>query len=230
MATRESSLLFDGVFPLGLGLDPHYKAGGALIALFSRLAGARVLVDTAEAYGTERFVKEAALPRDLLFISTKVSPEHILGMRQAITSSLRRLGVEDVDLYLTHRLDPSVTLAATLEKLVSLKREGLARHIGLCNVSLTTLKEARALCPEIEVVQCYYSSAYTLPEKAMIPYCVENNVSFMAYSPLKYVKDKREGLRYVLGREVLPLVMTNDEKHLRENVATVRQAVMWEDA
>lgn len=108
------------------------------------------------------------------------SPAYI---RQACESSLRRLGLERIDLYYAHRLAPEADLSATMGTLNDLIREGKVAHIGLCEVSAATLKAAHQLCP-VTVLQSEYSLWTREVEEKLLPLCRELNIGFVAYSPL----------------------------------------------
>jgi aryl-alcohol dehydrogenase-like predicted oxidoreductase len=108
------------------------------------------------------------------------SPEYI---RFACEDSLRRLGVECLDVYYAHRLNPEVSVEETVAVMADLVRAGKVRAIGLCEVSAETLRVAHAVHP-ISVVQSEYSLWSRDPELDLLPACRELGVSFVAYSPL----------------------------------------------
>lgn len=108
------------------------------------------------------------------------SPQYI---RQACEDSLRRLGVETIDLYYAHRLAPEVPIEETIGVMADLVRSGKVRALGLCEISGATLRLAQAVHP-IAVVQSEYSLWNRDPELELLPACRELQVSFVAYSPL----------------------------------------------
>lgn len=108
------------------------------------------------------------------------SPQYI---RQACEDSLRRLGVETIDLYYAHRLAPEVPIEETIGVMADLVRSGKVRALGLCEISGKTLRQAQAVHP-IAVVQSEYSLWNRDPELELLPTCRELQVSFVAYSPL----------------------------------------------
>jgi aryl-alcohol dehydrogenase-like predicted oxidoreductase len=108
------------------------------------------------------------------------SPAYI---REACEASLRRLGVECLDLYYAHRLDPTVPVQETVAVMADLVQEGKIRAIGLCEVSGETLRAAHAVHP-IAVVQSEYSLWTRDAELELLPVCRELGVSFVPYSPL----------------------------------------------
>jgi aryl-alcohol dehydrogenase-like predicted oxidoreductase len=109
------------------------------------------------------------------------SPEYI---RQACEASLRRLGIDCIDLYYIHRLNREQTpLEDSLGALASLVEQGKVRYIGLCEVSPHTLRRAAALHP-IAAVQSEYSLWTRDPEQGVLAAAREVGAAFFAYSPL----------------------------------------------
>lgn len=104
-------------------------------------------------------------------------------MRRACESSLKRLGVERIDLYYVHRIDRVRPIEETMEGLAALKREGKIGHIGLCEVSAETLRRAHAVHP-VTAVQTEYSLWTRDVEAEILPACRELGIGFVAYSPL----------------------------------------------
>ncbi|MDO6704624.1 aldo/keto reductase [Photobacterium sp. 1_MG-2023] len=108
------------------------------------------------------------------------SPEYI---RSACEHSLRRLGVECIDLYYIHRLDPNAAIETTMQTLAALVAEGKIAHIGLSEVSASTLRRAHAVHP-VTAVQTEYSLWTRDVEAEILPTCRELNIGFVPYSPL----------------------------------------------
>ncbi|MBP6121373.1 MULTISPECIES: aldo/keto reductase [Providencia] len=108
------------------------------------------------------------------------SPKYI---RMACENSLRRLGVECIDLYYIHRLDPNIAIETTIHTLAELVTEGKIAHIGLSEISATTLKKAHAIHP-ITAVQTEYSLWTRDVEAEILPTCRELGIGFVPYSPL----------------------------------------------
>ena len=104
-------------------------------------------------------------------------------LRQACEASLKRLRVEQIDLYYIHRLDPAQPIEATMETLAALKAEGKIAHIGLCEISAATLRRAHAVHP-VTAIQTEYSLWTREVEAEILPTCRELGVGFVAYSPL----------------------------------------------
>lgn len=108
------------------------------------------------------------------------SPEYA---RRSCEASLRRLGIEQIDLYYVHRLDATTPVEETMDALAQLVREGKIAHIGLCEVSAATLRRAHAIHP-VAAVQTEYSLWTREVESAVLPACQELGVGLVAYSPL----------------------------------------------
>jgi aryl-alcohol dehydrogenase-like predicted oxidoreductase len=108
------------------------------------------------------------------------SPSYV---RAACEASLRRLGVETIDLYYVHRLDPSAALEDTMEALARLVEAGKVRAIGLSEVAPETLRRAAALHP-VAAVQSEYSLWTRDPEDGVLQACRDVGAGFCAYSPL----------------------------------------------
>lgn len=104
-------------------------------------------------------------------------------IKQACEASLSRLGVERIDLYYVHRLNPDHPVEETMESLSRLVAEGKVGHIGLCEVSADTLRRAHAIHP-VAAVQTEYSLWTRHVEKEILPTCRELGVGFVPYSPL----------------------------------------------
>ena len=108
------------------------------------------------------------------------SPAYV---RKALEGSLRRLGVDHVDLYYQHRVDPKVPIEETVGALASLVREGKVRHIGLSEASAPTLERAHKVHP-IAALQTEYSLWTRDPESGLLATCRRLGVGFVPYSPL----------------------------------------------
>lgn len=108
------------------------------------------------------------------------SPEYV---RRACDASLQRLGVEQIDLYYQHRVDPRVPIEETVGAMSELVTAGKVRYLGLSEASADTLKRACGVHP-ITAVQSEYSLWSRDIEAEVIPACVELGVSLVAYSPL----------------------------------------------
>ena len=158
------------------------------------------LFDTAEAYGplvNEELVGEALAPfRGRVVIATKFGfkldpktgaqvgtdsrPAHI---RQVAESSLKRLGVDAIDLLYQHRVDPEVPIEEVAGAVKELIREGKVRHFGLSEAAPQTIRRAHAVQP-VTALQSEYSLWWRGPEQAVLPTVEELGIGFVPYSPL----------------------------------------------
>lgn len=103
--------------------------------------------------------------------------------RKACEASLRRLGVEQIDLYYAHRINPEEPIEETIGGLERLVQSGKIARIGLCEVSAATLRRAHAVHP-ITAVQTEYSLWAREVEREVLPTCRELGIGFVPYSPL----------------------------------------------
>jgi len=107
-------------------------------------------------------------------------PEYV---RQACDASLARLGVESIDLYYQHRVDPEVPIEDTVGAMADLVRAGKVRHLGLSEAAPATLRRAVAVHP-VAALQTEYSLWSRDPEGELLSTCRDLGVGFVAYSPL----------------------------------------------
>jgi aryl-alcohol dehydrogenase-like predicted oxidoreductase len=210
------------------------------------------LIDTADSYGpyvADRLIRAALhpYPADLV-IATKVGftrggpgrwtvvgrPEYL---RQQTELNLRHLGVERIDLLQLHRIDPAVPLADQLGELVALRQEGKVRHIGLSEVSVAQLKQAREITA-IATVQNSYNLVQRHSED-VLEYAESDGIGFIPYFPLatgdlarpgsplseaaaaRGVTPSQLALAWLLRRSpvMLPIPGTAKVAHLEENMA-----------
>jgi aryl-alcohol dehydrogenase-like predicted oxidoreductase len=104
-------------------------------------------------------------------------------VRRACEASLKRLGVETIDLYYQHRVDPKTPIEETVGAMAELVKQGKVRHIGLSEASEETLRRAASVHP-ITALQSEYSLWTRDPEDEVLPTCRELGIGFVAYSPL----------------------------------------------
>lgn len=150
------------------------------------------LVDTAEMYAegdAERLVGEAiAGRRDEVFLVSKVLPFHATrrGTIDACEASLRRLRTDRLDMYLLHWRG-SAPLWQTIEAFVELKERRLIRHWGVSNFDVMDLIELWKLPagPDAQTDQVLYNLSRRGPEYQLLPWCREQNLPMMAYSPIE---------------------------------------------
>jgi len=104
-------------------------------------------------------------------------------IREQIEGSLKRLGVDYIDLYYQHRVDPEVEPEAVAGVMKELMAEGKIKHWGLSNAPLDYLRRAHAVCP-VTCIENQYSMVFREPEKEIFKVCEEMGIGFVAYSPL----------------------------------------------
>ncbi|MCF3118532.1 aldo/keto reductase [Streptomyces arenae] len=209
------------------------------------------LIDTADSYalgGGEELIAEALHPyADQVVVATKVgvtrpSPlewvplGHPAYLRQQAELSLRRLRVDRIDLLQLHRIDPHFPLADQIGALKQLRDEGKVRHIGLSEVSVEQLREAREIVP-IASVQNLYNLADRQHE-AVVDFAAEQGIAFLPFFPVAMGAHAAPGgavaevaaevgatpaqtaLAWLLRRSptLLPIPGTSSTAHLEENV------------
>jgi aryl-alcohol dehydrogenase-like predicted oxidoreductase len=209
-------------------------------------------IDTADSYGpaiSEELIHEALhpYPEDLVIATkaglTRPGPGdwqpvgHPAYLRQQCELSLRRLGVERIDLFQLHRIDPAVPVAESLGALVQLQQEGKIRHIGLSEVSVDELREAEKTAT-IASVQNLYNLADRSAEE-LVNHCTEQGIGFIPWFPLATGELARDGgsldalshevgakpsqlaLAWLLQRcqVMLPIPGTSSVSHLEDNLA-----------
>lgn len=114
------------------------------------------------------------------FLGVNGRPEYV---RQACEASLRRLGVETIDLYYQHRVDPNTPIEETVGEMSRLVEEGKVRHLGLSEAAVETIRRAHAV-HAIAALQTEYSLWSRDPEDELLAACRELGIGFVAYSPL----------------------------------------------
>ena len=155
--------------------------------------------DTADVYGphtNEELISKVLAPnRKEIFIATKFgfrksddgsknifdgSPAYV---KKACDGSLKRLGVDIIDLYYAHRVDPNIPVEETVGAMGELVKKGKVRFIGLSEASAASIRKAHAEHP-ISALQSEYSFITREPEKEILPLCRELSISFVPFSPL----------------------------------------------
>jgi aryl-alcohol dehydrogenase-like predicted oxidoreductase len=210
------------------------------------------MIDTADSYGpdvSERLIGETLAPYpDDLTIATKGGlvrpgpgnwqtngrPDHL---REACEGSLQRLGLETIDLYQLHRIDPEVPAEESLGVLSELRDEGKIRHVGLSEVGVEEIQQAREILPIVSV-----QNRYNLTDRGsedVLDYCEREGIAFIPWFPLATGKLAQDGgpldeisarhdarpsqiaLAWLLHRSpvILPIPGTSSVAHLEENAA-----------
>jgi aryl-alcohol dehydrogenase-like predicted oxidoreductase len=206
MQTRTLGRSGPTVSALGLGCMGMSEFYGAhdddeSIAVIHRALELGVnFLDTSDAYGphaNERLVGRAiADRRDQVVLATKFGivrdpddpqrrgvngrPEYV---KQSCEGSLQRLGLDHIDLYYQHRVDPDTPIEETVGAMAELVKEGKVRYLGLSEAGVDTLRRANAV-HQITALQTEYSLWSRDPEDAILPTCRELGIGFVAYSPL----------------------------------------------
>ncbi len=197
------------VSALGIGCMPMSTFGGGVIygpadrdegitTIREAIDLGVTFFDTAEMYGpfmNEELVGEAIRGRrEGLVIATKFAMkwngDAMAGLdgsaanaRRACEGSLKRLGVETIDLFYQHRVDPNTPIEETVEGMAALVKEGKVRHIALSEAGPATLRRAAAVHP-IAALQTEYSIWERDVEDEILPTCRELGIGFVPYSPL----------------------------------------------
>ncbi|MCS6878975.1 MAG: aldo/keto reductase [Geminicoccaceae bacterium] len=196
---RELEVSAIGLGCMGLsGLYGPIEERAAIALIREAVERGCTLVDTADLYGfgqNERLVGEAIRPvRDRVVVVTKFGnirdargrpavcgrPEYV---RRACEASLARLGVEVIDLYYLHRVDPEVPIEDTVGAMAELVREGKVRFLGLSEAAAATIRRAHAVHP-ITALQTEYSLWTREAEGEILGTCRALGIGFVAYSPL----------------------------------------------
>lgn len=180
-----------GAIALGAMAFAGFYAGGddeeGVRAIHRALEMGVTLIDTAEAYGqgrSEGLVGRAVRDRrDRAVVATKASrgaPEYL---RAAIDRSLGHLGLDHVDLYYLHRVDPDVPIEETMGAMAQLVDAGKVRAVGLSEAGPDTIRRAHAVHP-VAALQTEYSLFHRDPEADLLPVTRELGIAYVAYSPL----------------------------------------------
>jgi diketogulonate reductase-like aldo/keto reductase len=171
---------------IGVGV---WRYGGGVAPLRQAIELGASLIDTAEAYGTEKVVGEAVSGiRDKVFIATKVSGSHLRhdDVLKAADASLRRLDTSYIDLYQIHWPNSLAPISETMRAMEMLVDRGLVKYIGVSNFSAAELREAQEAMKKYPIVsnQVLYNLNRRQIEEELIPYCHEQSVTIIAYTPL----------------------------------------------
>src|SRR5438105_12253500 len=236
----------------GPGVWGEPRDRGAAIAALRRAVELGIdLFDTADSYGpfvAEDLLREALHPYEDITIATKGGltrtgpgewdpvgrPEYL---RQCVEMSLRRLGVETIDLYQLHRIDPQVPLEDQLGALADMQTAGKIRHIGLSEVGIEQIRDARQIAPIVSVQNLF--NLVNRSAEPVLEYCERERIGFIPWFPIAN-RDlaKPDGplgslavelgatptqlaLAWLLRRSpvMLPIPGTSSLAHLEENVA-----------
>ncbi len=218
-------------------------------------------IDTADSYGphvSEELIAEALYPyKSDLVIGTKggllrtgpdqwpvdSSPEHF---KEALEGSLKRLKLDQIDLYQLHRIDPKVPAEKTFEFLQKVQKEGKVKYIGLSEVSVDDIKKAQQFFEVVSVQNMY--SVDNRKWESVLNYTKENNIAFIPWFPLnaanvasqeklQKIADKYSATVYQVALSwllhhadnILLIPGTSSVKHLEENMKTIDVPLTVED-
>ncbi|NYF59888.1 aldo/keto reductase [Micromonospora purpureochromogenes] len=195
----EVSALGFGCMGISSGLGPAANREDGIAVIRAAVEHGVTFFDTAEVYGpfvNEELVGEALAPfRDQVAIATKFGfafdadgrqaglnsrPEHI---RQVADASLQRLGVESIDLFYQHRVDPDVPIEDVAGAVRDLIQAGKVKHFGLSEAGVRTIRRAHAVQP-VTALQSEYSLWWREPEAEVLPTLEELGIGFVPFSPL----------------------------------------------
>ncbi|HRH45258.1 MAG TPA: aldo/keto reductase [Pyrinomonadaceae bacterium] len=157
------------------------------------IQGKREKVVIATKFGIERD------PNDWTKRGINGKPEYV---RRAVEGSLKRLGIDEIDLYYQHRVDPSTPIEETVGAMAQLVKEGKVKYLGLSEASAETLRKANAIHP-ISALQSEYSIWSRDIEGEILQTCGELGVTLVAYSPL--------GRGFLTGRYKKPSDLSSDD-------------------
>jgi len=209
------------------------------------------LVDTADSYGpyvSEELIRKALHPYTEVMVATKAGlvrtgpgewhpvgrPEYL---RQECEMSMRRLGVEAIDVFQLHRVDPKVPADEQFGVLKELRDEGKVREVGLSEVTVGQIESARRIVPVVSVQNLY--NLENRQSEDVLRYCEANAIGFIPWFPLNSGKLARDGgpvdvirqqtgataaqvaLAWLLRRSdvMLPIPGTSSVTHVEENCA-----------
>ncbi len=216
-------------------------------------------IDTADSYGpevSETLIAETLYPYpDDLVIATKGGflrpgpdrwerhgrPEHL---REACEGSLRRLRVEQIDLYQFHTLDPKVPLADSIGALAELKAEGKIRHVGVSNLSAEQVQEAQQIVPVVSVQNRY--NVNDRSSEPVVDLCTQQAMAFLPWAPIQEtdrivavltaakrlgVSERQIALAWLLGHapQILPIPGSGSPEHVEENIAAASLELTGEE-
>jgi 2,5-diketo-D-gluconate reductase B len=208
-------------------------------------------VDTAEMYDNEREVGEgvraSGVKRRDIFVTTKIWPSRFAprALERAARDCLARLRLSEVDLLLLHWPNPQIPLAETLGALGKVKRDGLARHIGVSNFTVALIEEALQVASEplvCDQIECHPF----LDQSKVIAACRDRSMAVVAYSPIARGNAKNDKvlaaigaahkktaaqvcLRYLVQQGIVVIPRTSKLDRLSENAAIFDFALSEEE-
>jgi pyridoxine 4-dehydrogenase len=243
---------FGAMRVVGKGIwGPPADRKNALNVLRHAVASGVNFIDTADSYGpnvSEELIAEALAPypADLVIATkgglTRSGPDawHANGrpdhLRRALEGSLKRLRVERIDLYQLHRPDPAVAYEESIGALAELQRAGKIRHIGVSNVTVSQLAQARAIAPVVSVQNRFNFEDRSSDD--VLAACERDGLAFLPWAPVGGPTRVKEQTLAVIARDhsatplqialawllkrspvMLPIPGTGSIAHLDENLA-----------
>jgi diketogulonate reductase-like aldo/keto reductase len=257
-----------GVGTWGMGgkhFADHSNDAQSITAIRTAIDFGMTHIDTAEYYGaghTEELVGKAITPydRDDLFLTTKIYKTHLNyeDVLFSVKNSLKRLGVDYVDLYLVHWPSPTVPLKETMKALERCVDDGYARFIGVSNFSVNLFQEAQNHLEKHRLVadQAYYNLTRVKRQyfsglyiEDLYSYCIEKDIMLIAWSPLeegklakpgfavldeiakKYEKTQAQvSLNWLISQEkIITIPKATSIEHIKENVGALGWRLSEED-
>lgn len=236
-----------GMWRIGGDSFPDPKLDStSMTALRTALEVGYTHFDTAESYAAGhseellgRAVRETNTKRESLFITTKISPEHLAYEQifRSCENSLRRLQMDYVDLYLIHWPRAGMKLEETFRALNKLVKDGKVKHLGVSNFNLTLLKQAQSFAetPILTNQVPYSLPTRTYVDNGVLDYCQQNDILLTAYSPVKFrnlssnktlqsITEVHAATPYqialawlVIQPRVITIPMSSNPQHIREN-------------
>lgn len=219
------------------------------------------LIDTADSYGpfvSEDLIRDVLHPYDGLVVATKGgltrhgpdiwrpvgNPDYL---RQCVLMSLRRLGLDRIDLWQLHRIGPDCPPEVQFEAIAAMREEGLIRHVGLSEVSVEEIEAARRFFPVASVQNRYNLVDRT--SEAVLEHCERHSIGFIPWAPLDKgslagpgsaleaiagrlgASGSAVALAWLLKRSpvMLPIPGTGDPDHLAQNAAAADLSLSDED-
>lgn len=225
-----------------IGLGTWQLRGEACAQMVeAALRGGYTHVDTAQGYSNEEFVGEglaaSGVARDRVFLTTKVRTDKMAegDLQRSVEESLRKLRVSQVDLLLLHWPNPLIPLAESIRALNQVKRDGLAKHIGLSNFTTAKLAEAWQLTTEPLTAEQIEYHPY-LEQTKMLAALRQREMAIIAYCPIalgKVIGDPtieaiarghgrsaaQVTLRWIVQQGLVAIPKTSRVERLSENLA-----------
>jgi pyridoxine 4-dehydrogenase len=187
-------------------------------------------IDTADSYDlgdNETLIGETIAPDEPVVVATKGGhvnlgrrwiplgrPEYLI--QQALLSR-KRLRRDRIDLYQLHRVDPAIPLPDQIGALRQLQDDGVVRHVGLSQVTVEQIEEARRITPIVSVQNRY--NAHARADDEVVDHCERHGIAFIPWAPLASGLPAREALAWLLDRSpvIVPIPGTSTLTHLEEN-------------